>query len=87
MRLPRVRFTVRWMMLAVAVSAVLTVAEKARRTRAYRLEQAEVYAHSLATWRPTAADLRSHIDDLRADVRNGGPPGELAGGAETVSGI
>jgi hypothetical protein len=44
MRLPRVRFTVRWLMAAVAVVAlILAVAEQLRRRRESFQQRAEVY--------------------------------------------
>lgn len=42
MRVPRVRFTVRWMMVAVAVVASVAGGERLAQRRAYFLEMAEI---------------------------------------------
>jgi hypothetical protein len=44
MRFPRFRFTIRRMMIVVAIVAVLVTAERLRRIRSYRLQKAEDYS-------------------------------------------
>jgi hypothetical protein len=68
MRLPRVRLTVRWLMVAVAILAGLTWAwMMAQRARHY-YGQAEVQARLEATYRAEAQRLRADPSGFDADV-------------------
>jgi hypothetical protein len=50
MRLPRVRFALRWMMIAVAVVALVMAAERLVKWRAHLLRRAEVDADRATDW-------------------------------------
>jgi hypothetical protein len=59
MRLPRLRFTIRWLMVAVAVMATLLMAEKMRRAWHERSLKAAEYAAEAKSWSDDASKVES----------------------------
>jgi hypothetical protein len=57
MRLPRARFTIRWIMVAVAIVAILLTAEKTRRVWRERSLKAAEYATEAKSWSDDAANV------------------------------
>ena len=68
MGLPRVRFTVRWLMAAVAVVALVMGAELTRRRWAHRQQMARHYARAERTYRDQAKEIAAEIDRGRSDL-------------------
>ena len=68
MGLPRVRFTVRWLMAAVAVVALVMGAELTRRRWAHRQQMARHYARAERTYRDQAREIADEIDRGRSDL-------------------
>jgi hypothetical protein len=62
MRLPSVRFTIRLMMVAVAVVALVMAAERLAKRRAYLLRRAEVDADRARDWANYTSCLRPEYD-------------------------
>jgi hypothetical protein len=61
MKLPRLRFTVRRMMIVVAVVATLLAAEKMRRVRRERSLKAADYAAEAKSWSDDASEVESML--------------------------
>jgi hypothetical protein len=57
MRLPRARFTIRWLMVAVAGAAILLTAEKLRRVWRERSLKAAEYAAEAKSWSDDASKV------------------------------
>ncbi len=68
MGLPRVRFTARWLMAAVAVVALVMGAELTRRRWAHRQQMARHYARAERTYRDQAKEIADEIDRGRSDL-------------------
>jgi hypothetical protein len=66
MRMPRFRFTVRRMMVAMAVVAVLCGGEVLRRRRAFYLERADLYAKHEDGYLRSVADLTKLAKEVPA---------------------
>jgi hypothetical protein len=59
MRLPRPRFTIRWLMVVVAVVATLLTAEKMRRNWRERSLMAAAYSAEAKSWSDDASKVES----------------------------
>jgi hypothetical protein len=66
MRLPRLRFAIRWLMVAVAVVAILLTAEKLRRAWRERSLKAAAYAAEAKSW----SDDASKVEQMMVKPRS-----------------
>ena len=67
-RLPRLRFTVRWLMVAVAVMALVMGAELTRRRWTHRRMMARHYTVSEHSYRDQAKEIAAEISHGRQDL-------------------
>jgi hypothetical protein len=91
MRMPRVRFAVRWQMVAVAVVALVMGTELTRRRWTHRQRMARHYAAAEQSYRDQAKEIAAEIGRGRQDLdlaleRHGaqpepGPPAPRFGGS------
>jgi hypothetical protein len=70
MRMPRVRFTMRGMMVAVAITGAVVAGEKFRRARDSHLHRAAVHSYSAMLW-------SSFAESYRANRRDDSPPAQM----------